>query len=134
MLFANRGLLINSTPLTVSDAVSRRVLLVASTDLTHYGPNYRFTPKGVGSEALRWVKEENDSRMLDAIRRMDAESLVGLARECKNACGPAATACVLAAARELGATAAHVLEYTTSHDVLPRGEPTNFVGYVGAVF
>ncbi|MBI3462258.1 MAG: AmmeMemoRadiSam system protein B [Planctomycetes bacterium] len=118
----------------VARSLGREVLLVASTDLTHYGPNYRFTPKGVGAESLRWVKQENDARMLDAIRRMDAESLVGMARECKNACGPAATACVLAAARELGVTQAHVIEYTTSHDVVPRGEPTNFVGYVGAVF
>jgi AmmeMemoRadiSam system protein B len=118
----------------VARALGRRVLLVASTDLTHYGPNYQFMPAGVGTEALRWVKEENDRAMLDAIARLDAESLVRMVQQHKNACGPAATACVLAAARELGATRAHVLTYTTSHDVMPRGEPVNFVGYVGAIF
>jgi hypothetical protein len=118
----------------VARSLGRRVLLVASTDLTHYGPNYNFTPAGIGPAALRWVKEENDARILGAIRRLDAESLVEIAREHKNACGPAAAACVLAAGRELGANAAYILQYTTSHDIMPHGDPINFVGYVGAVF
>jgi hypothetical protein len=118
----------------VARGLARRVLLVASTDLTHYGPDYQFTPAGLGTSALRWVKEENDAAALEQIRRLDGNELYRRARQRKNACGPAATACILTAAQQLGAQAGHVLQYTTSHDVMPRGTPTNFVGYVGAVF
>lgn len=121
----------------LADAVRRlrrNVLLLASTDLTHYGPAYRYTPWGVGQMALDWVKQQNDRIMIDAMARMAAEDLLFIAQERRNACGPAAAAAVIAAGRTLGATRAHVVRYTTSHDVLPRGEPSDFVGYVGMVF
>ena len=117
----------------VSRSLNRDTLLLASSDLTHYGPNYGFTPVGLGEAALEWTKSENDRAILDAIERLDAEAIVPMVAQRRNACGPAAIATVLAAARELGAHRGYVLEYATSHDVLPMGPPQNFVGYVGAV-
>jgi hypothetical protein len=43
-------------------------VFLASSDLTHYGPSYRFAPAGIGIEALNWAKE-NDRRLL---RRVEA--------------------------------------------------------------
>ena len=67
-------------------------------------------------------------------------SLAVLAEACErsNACAPGSVAATLAAASALGATAGHVLHYTTSSDVLReksgRKEEEAAVGYVGVVF
>lgn len=117
----------------ITRSLDRDVVLLASSDLTHYGPAYGFMPAGVGVQGLRWTKEENDRLILEAIERLDAESIVPLAKRRHNACGPAAIATVVAAARALGARRGYILDYKTSYDVRPEGAPVNFVGYVGAV-
>ena len=111
---------------------------LGSTDLTHYGPAYGFTPKGVGEEALRWVRDENDRRIIDLMLRLDAEAAVPEAKARMNACGSGAVAAALAAARELGAVQGYLVHYTTSFDVMKermgrRGFDAA-VGYAGLVF
>ncbi len=113
--------------------------MVGTTDLTHYGATaYRFAPKGTGREALEWVKNENDRRMVDLMRELKAEEAVAEAAEHKNACGAGAVAATLGAARALGSQGGHLIEYTTSYDVLRDqlyGDVVgDFVGYAGMVF
>ncbi len=111
---------------------------LGSTDLTHYGPMYGFMPEGTGQEARRWVREENDRRMIDLMRRLEAEAVVPESAAHANACGSGAVAATLAAARELGAERGVLVEYTTSYDVMERrtgrGDPGAMVGYAGLVF
>jgi len=111
--------------------LGRKILVVGSTDLTHYGPNYGFSPAGSGEEAVRWVKEENDRRAVDLMQDLDAETLLDEAMEKHFCCCPGATAATLAAARELGAEQGHVLSTLTSYDVRPA---SSFVGYAAVVF
>ena len=122
---------------TISDLEADAVCL-GSTDLTHYGPGYGFTPKGTGPAAIRWMRDENDRRMVDLMARLDAEGALAEAREHLNACGPGAVAATLAAARVLGAARGTVVQYTTSADVMReqmgRLETDMAVGYVGMVF
>lgn len=112
-------------------AIDRKCLVLGSTDLTHYGMNYGYTPKGVGEEAVEWVKHENDKRMVDLILSMDGEGVVLESRRNQNACCAGAVGAAIEAARELGAVSAEKLAYLTSYDVRPD---TSFVGYVGVVF
>ncbi len=117
----------------------RAVFFVGTTDLTHYGrSHYNFAPHGSGRAGLEWVKTENDPRMIELMRGLKAEEVLGEARAHQNACGPGAVAATLAAARQMGSAGGHLLEYTTSYDVLrPRyGEEAinDFVGYVAMVF
>jgi MEMO1 family protein len=107
------------------------IKIIGSTDLTHYGDNYGFQPKGSGPEALEWVKKENDARLIDKIMAMDPEGILKEARERQNACCSGAVASAIKTVKEIGATRAHQLGYATSHDKNP-GE--SFVGYVGALF
>jgi hypothetical protein len=111
---------------------------IGSSDLTHYGPSYGFTPQGLGEAAVRWVRDENDRRMLHLMETLDAEKVVPEARNHMNACGAGAIAATLAAVRVLGATAGHVVRYTTSFDVLRdklgRTDYQAAVGYPGVVF
>jgi len=105
--------------------------VIGSTDLTHYGSNYGFSPKGSGDNAHEWVRSENDRSIIDAMLRMDPEEVLAQAENKHNACCSGAVAAALAAAKTLGAKEADSVAYTTSYEKSP-GE--SFVGYAGIVF
>lgn len=109
--------------------VSIRIL--GSTDLTHYGPGFNFTPAGTGEDAFEWVKTQNDRQVIDRMLDMDAGAVIqqGLSRQ--NACCAGAAAAAIAACREMGAEKAHLVGYSSSYEKNP-GE--TFVGYGGVVY
>ena len=115
----------------VSTRMGRKTAILGSTDLTHYGYNYGFTPKGVGKEALDWVKHENDKRLVQGILSMDAHGVIQESLRNHNACCSGAVAAAIAAAKGLGARRGDELIYATSCDIRPDD---SFVGYVGVVF
>ncbi len=108
-----------------------KMIVLGSTDLTHYGPNYGYTPKGRGKDALQWVRDSNDRSVIDAILSMNPERIIQDAREKHNACCAGAAAAALSAGMALGASQSKLLTYATSHERSP-GE--SFVGYAGIVF
>ncbi len=120
----------------VARAVEGRsdVLALGSSDLTHYGPGYEFTPRGGGRQALEWVKSANDAAIIQVMTSMRTDEVVPESERHRNACGAGAIAAVIAFSRARGAERGELVEYTTSHDVRPRGEPVDFVGYAGVVF
>ncbi len=107
------------------------VVVIGSTDLTHYGPNYGFAPKGVGDQAVRWVRESNDRRMTDLMVQMDASAMLEEARANQNACCVGGVAAAVAAVKKLGGRSGELLTYRTSYDVEPH---TSFVGYAGVLY
>lgn len=111
-----------------------RVVFVGSTDMSHYGYRFGFVEKGVGPQALRWVKDENDARMLRLMEEMKVDAIVPEAEERWNACGAGAIAATLAAAKARGRSRGRVTGYTTSADVTGDPDPTDFVGYSGLVY
>ena len=115
----------------ISEEVGRKTIILGSTDLTHYGYNYGYTPKGVGEEAVKWVRDENDKRVVDLMVEMDAKGVIDESLENYNACCSGAVAAAIAAAKRLGATRGEKIIYRTSYDIRPDN---SFVGYVGIVF
>lgn len=111
--------------------LGRRIVAVGSTDLSHYGPNYGWSPAGRGRAAQAWVREENDPRFIEQICRLDAQGAIDEGLTSSNACCPGAAAAAVELGRALGATAGHLLSYATSADVRPDD---SFVGYAGIVF
>ena len=105
--------------------------VIGSTDLTHYGYNYGYTPKGSGSSAVEWVKTDNDRRVVEAMLAMDPEAVIREGLTLQNACCAGAAATAVAASRALGATRAQEVAYATSYDKNPGD---SFVGYVGILF
>ena len=106
----------------LGDAVARaveglRVLLVASSDLSHY-------------------KDANTAAQMDAVvirhvEAFDPDALMrALEEEPHHACGGGPMVAVLRAARALGATRARVLRYADSGDV--SGDKSAVVGYMAA--
>jgi len=115
----------------ISERMGLSINVIGSTDLTHYGHNYGFSPKGSGQQAVEWVKTENDRNVIDAMVAMDPERVIEQALANQNACCAGAAATALSAAKHLGATRAETVAYATSYDKSPSD---SFVGYVGIVF
>lgn len=114
----------------VAQELKVSLLAFGSTDLTHYGLNYGFAPKGYGPEAVKWVKEVNDKEFVDAALKLDTATMLQLAARDQCACSPGAAAAAIAAAKKLGANKAHLVGYYNSYDIMPGD---SFVGYMGAV-
>ncbi|MFH1102253.1 MAG: AmmeMemoRadiSam system protein B [Pseudomonadota bacterium] len=116
---------------SAANKMGKRIKIIGSTDLTHYGSNYDFTPKGTGSKAVQWVKGDNDKRLIDAVCAMEPDRVIQEGLTHQNACCAGAAAAAIAAAKALGAQGASVIGYSTSFDKSPA---ESFVGYVGIVF
>ena len=115
----------------LANHLGMRMKVIGSTDLTHYGLNYGFTPKGTGQSALDWVRNENDRIIIDAMLAMEPEKVLKEALKRENACCAGAAATAIAAGKQLGAQNAQAIGYATSYDKSPGD---SFVGYVGIVF
>jgi MEMO1 family protein len=116
-------------------AAMLRPVFLASSDLTHYGPNYGLTAAGVGEQGIRWAFD-NDRRLLDLVVAYEVGAIVPEVRDRTNACGGGAIAAMMAAAREFGATQGRVLRQTNSYQTLAAVAPqplTNAVGYAAVV-
>ncbi len=107
-------------------AAGKRVLLIASTDLTHF-PSYEDS-KRIDARTLAAI-ESMDPSELD---RIEAEETAKSTRnlECV-LCGNHATKAVMLISRQLGACSARILKQASSGDVA-RGDRSRVVGY-GAV-
>lgn len=94
------------------------VLLLASTDMSHYLPQD--------------VAAKLDAQALERIEALDPAGLLEtvLSRDI-SMCGVLPTVAVLHAAKILGATQASLVRYTTSGQT--SGDPTSVVGYAGYV-
>ena len=115
----------------------KRIVCIGSTDLTHYGPRYGFTPMGTGQDALQWASEVNDKKFIDLALKLEAEGLLTSAAENCNACGAGAAAAAVAAAKKLGKTEGLLLAHTNSNEVMLRDMGTSSadsVGYAAIVF
>ena len=107
--------------------------VLASTDLTHYGSNYGFTPKGTGPEALRWMREVNDRHFIDAVESGDAAAVLERAETDSSSCSAGAVLGAMGFASASGLDTARLLEYGTSADVVGV-EAGSFVGYAALAF
>jgi hypothetical protein len=98
--------------------VKRRVVLAASTDMSHY--------------VSREVAAAKDRKALDTILALDPEGLHKVVcREGISMCGFHATTAMLVAAKTLGATTAELVTYTDSGEV--TGETGEVVAYAGLI-
>jgi AmmeMemoRadiSam system protein B len=111
---------------------NKKLLVLGSTDLTHYGINYRFAPKGAGPKALEWVKTVNDKRFIEAVEQGKPDLVLERAEKEWSACSAGAVLGVMGFAAEMGATEGKLLAYSTSADIAladGAGIPDSFVGY-----
>jgi AmmeMemoRadiSam system protein B len=113
-----------------ASGLGRRLAVLASTDLTHYGPNYGFSPRGRGNPALDWVKNVNDAAFIKAVLEGEPSLVLKRASEDSSACSCGAVLGALGFAGD-GARG-RLLDYRTSADVMSSDDgevPDSFVGY-----
>ena len=109
--------------------LGRRIVVIASTDLTHYGDNYGFSPMGRGKPALEWVKKVNDAAFIEAVLEGNPSLVLKRAEDDSSACSAGAVLGALGFASSGGRTP-QLLEYRTSADVsVDDVVPSSFVGY-----
>ena len=100
-------------------AANRNILLVASSDLSHYHPY---------DEAVAL-----DTGVINAIEEFNSESFIEkMETRLFEACGGGPIAAVMKAARQLGASKPEILFYCNSGDI--TGEKDGVVGYLAASF
>jgi AmmeMemoRadiSam system protein B len=126
---------------SVGEIISRdeqkKIVCIGSTDLTHYGPRYGFTPMGIGADALKWADNVNDKQFIDLALKLEPEGMLASAAENCNACGAGAAATAVAAAKKLGKTEGLLLAHTSSNEVMQRKMGTasaDSVGYAAIIF
>jgi AmmeMemoRadiSam system protein B len=115
----------------------KKIVCIGSTDLTHYGPRYGFTPMGTGAEALKWADRVNDQKFIDLALKLEAQRLLTSAAENCNACGAGAAAAAVAAAKKLGKTEGLLLAHTNSNEIMLRkmgATSAESVGYAAIIF
>ncbi|MDR2786660.1 MAG: AmmeMemoRadiSam system protein B [Treponema sp.] len=112
--------------------LGRKTVLLGSTDLTHYGDNYGYSPQGRGRKALDWVRNVNDAEFITAVLDGKPEEALRHAETSLSACSAGAVLACLGFASETRTASAKLIAYATSADVcLAGGEdiPDSFVGY-----
>jgi MEMO1 family protein len=96
--------------------VKRRVVIIASSDMTHYEPQE--SAKAKDREAIDAMLQLDEYKLTERVESLNITM-----------CGYAPAAVMLAAARELGATRAELVDYRTSGDA--TGDYSAVVGYAG---
>jgi AmmeMemoRadiSam system protein B len=127
----DRAIMIGERSFQIAKKLGWIPCFIGSTDLTHYGPNYGYTAHGVGAESVRWVREENDKKIIDAFVAVNPQEVLRLGPRLRNACCSGAAAAAIAAVRKGGVQKGYLVQYTTSYDIHPD---SSFVGYAGVVF
>jgi AmmeMemoRadiSam system protein B len=94
------------------------VMLVASSDMTHYEPQEEASRKD--SEAIRAITELDEDKLFSRVRDLGISM-----------CGYAPAIVMISAAKELGAKTAKLVKYQTSGDVTQ--DRVSVVGYAGII-
>jgi MEMO1 family protein len=105
----------------------KKILVIASSDFTHYGASYGFTPF---LDNIKQNLYEIDGRAIDRILDSDLEGFMDIANK-STICGKIPIACCMEFCRNLGLKG-EKLNYTTSGDI--SGDWRNCVGYASIAF
>lgn len=118
----------------VTKKLKRKVLIVASSDFTHYGSAYGYEPfRGTHSQVLKKIKN-TDLEIAGYVAKLMPEKLIETCDEKRlTVCGYGAIAAAVWASKSLGAKSGKVIDYSTSFDV--SHDLSAIVGYCGiAIF
>ncbi|OXU15888.1 AmmeMemoRadiSam system protein B [Sedimentisphaera salicampi] len=115
----------------------KNVFCIASSDLTHYGRRFDFSPAGEGEVGCKWAKEVNDKAFIEAAVSMDAKSVLSKGIYERSSCGPGAVAAAVEYARQVGSKEGKLLKHTHSFEVISSNylcSSDSTVGYSGIIF
>ncbi len=98
--------------------LNKEVIIIASTDMTHYEPHQ--------------VAQRKDKQAIEAILNLNEDELLKRVDELDiSMCGYGPTVSLISASKELGAKVAELIKYQTSGDT--SGNYASVVGYAGII-
>jgi len=98
--------------------LNREVVIIASSDMTHYEPQASAQRKD--TQAIEAILDLNEEELSKRVQELDITM-----------CGYAPTVSLISAAKELGAKEAELVRYQTSGDI--TDDYTSVVGYAGII-
>jgi len=98
--------------------LKKDVLIIASSDMTHYESQDKAKSKDM--KAIEAIVDLDETELIKRVEVLDISM-----------CGYAPVAVMIAAAKELGAKSAELVKYQTSADA--TGDDTSVVGYAGII-
>lgn len=115
-----------------SQELGRDVVVIASTDMMHYGYAYGYVPfRARGDDLLGRIREW-DFRVIQKVLEFDFRGMFKELREMNHTmCGPGGVAAAIVFSRLAGAVEAELLHYTTSYEVSRSTDA--IVGYASVV-
>ena len=115
-----------------SQELGRDIVVIASTDMMHYGYAYGYVPFRARGEDLLGRIKEWDFRIIRQILNLDYREMFKELREMNHTmCGPGGVAAAIVYSRLAGAVEAELLHYTTSYEVSRSTDA--IVGYASIV-
>lgn len=110
--------------------INENCCVIASSDFTHYGPSYNFTPFRMGA---RLGVKRLDKKALELIGKLDAKTFLEYVEGSKaTICGAYAIAATMEAVKEMFGKQGKVLAYYNSGDITK--DYGNFVSYAAIEF
>lgn len=120
---------LGKTIVSVAKGLGRRIVVIASSDFTHYGPSYGYIPF---EDNVQEKLKELDMDCISWIKKMDAWSFVNHIEEKKmTVCGGRAIAAMIVACKELGCQKVRVEQYYSSGEI--TNDWNNAVGYASII-
>jgi hypothetical protein len=108
----------------------KKTIIIASSDFTHYGPNYDYIPF---TEKVKENIQKMDNQAIEIIKKMDADKFTEhIQIEASTICGAYPIAVCMEICRLDGVKKATLLKYYTSGDVVH--DYKNAVGYASIKF
>ncbi len=109
---------------------NKKIIIIASSDFTHYGFSYGYVP-------FQTKVKENmyklDREAVKHIEKLDTEAFLNYLQETEaTICGANAIAAAIEVAKKMKAEKARLLQYYTSGDII--GDYRNAVGYAAILF
>ena len=98
--------------------LNREVIIIASSDMTHYEPQESAQRKD--TQAIEAMLDLNEDELLKRVQELDITM-----------CGYAPAVSLISAAKEVGAKGAELVKYMTSGDT--TGDYSSVVGYAGVI-
>lgn len=115
----------------IAKKFKRKVIVIASSDFTHYGYAYSFMPFSGSEEEVKKKLYELDRKAISFIEKLDAKKFFEYSKK-TTICGASAITTAIELCKKLGAKKAKLLKYCTSGDI--SSDYSNAVGYASIVF
>ena len=116
-----------------ANEMNKKIVVIASGDLTHYGVSYGYMPFSGSKENIKKNLYELDKEAIESVKRFDSLEFYRYVKQKKaTVCGLYSIICAVECCKKLGSKRARLLQYYTSGDV--SGDYSNAVGYGAMVF